>query len=137
VSDLPTPSEIRDLIPFAALVGLELLELGPQLVRGRLPWSAELCTTGGVMHGGALMTLADTCAATCAFVNLPQGATGTTTIESKTNFLRGVREGAVTATARPLHLGRTVIVLETEIVLDDGSLAAKVSQTQAFRYPVT
>jgi uncharacterized protein (TIGR00369 family) len=136
VSDLPTPAEIRDLIPFAALVGLELLEVSPQLVRGRLPWSAELCTTGGVMHGGALMTLADTCAAACAFLNLPQGAIATTTIESKTNFLRGVREGAVTATARPLHLGRTVIVLETEIVRDDGSLAAKVSQTQAFRYPV-
>jgi uncharacterized protein (TIGR00369 family) len=87
------------------------------------------------MHGGALMSLADTCAATCAFVNLPEGAIGTTTIESKTNFLRGVREGAVTATARPLHLGRTLVVLETELVTEDGSLAAKVGQTQAFRYP--
>jgi 1,4-dihydroxy-2-naphthoyl-CoA hydrolase len=88
-----------------------------------------------VMHGGALMTLADTCAAACAFVNLPNGAIGTTTIESKTNFLRAVREGAVTATARPLHLGRTLVVLETELATEDGSLAAKVSQTQAFRYP--
>jgi uncharacterized protein (TIGR00369 family) len=135
VSDRLNPSEIRDLIPFAALVGLELLEVTPQLVRGRLPWSGQLCTTGGVMHGGALMALADTCAAACAFLNLPEGAIATSTIESKTNFLRGVREGAVTATARPLHLGRTLAVLETEIVRDDGSLAAKVSQTQTFRFP--
>ncbi len=135
MSESPTASQIRDVIPFAALIGLELLEATPELVRGRLQWSHERCTTGGIMHGGALMTLADTCGATCAFLNLPEGALGTATIESKTNFLRAVREGAATATARPLHAGRTTIVVETEIVRDDGSLAAKVSQTQAFHYP--
>jgi uncharacterized protein (TIGR00369 family) len=128
-------SQIAAMIPFATLVGLELLEATPQVVRGRLAWSPERCTTGEIMHGGALMTLADTCAAVCAFLNLPGGALGTATIESKTNFLRAVREGAVTAAARPLHAGRTLIVLETEIVREDGSLAAKVSQTQAFHYP--
>jgi 1,4-dihydroxy-2-naphthoyl-CoA hydrolase len=137
MSESPTPAQIRDLIPFAALVGLELLEASPQLVRGRLQWSPERCTTGGIMHGGALMALADTCGAACAFLNLPEGAIGTATIESKTNFLRAVRAGAATATARPLHAGRTTIVVETEIVREDGSLAAKVSQTQAFHYPRT
>jgi 1,4-dihydroxy-2-naphthoyl-CoA hydrolase len=131
----PTPSQIRDLIPFAALIGVELLEATPELVLGRLRWSAERCTAGGIIHGGALMTLADTCGAACAFLNLPEGAIGTATIESKTNFLRAVREGAATATARPLHAGRTTIVVETEIVRDDGSLAAKVTQTQAFHHP--
>lgn len=71
----------------------------------------------------------------CAFLNLPEGAQGTATIDSKTNFLRAVRDGAITASTRPLHAGRTLIVLETEIACEDGSLAAKVTQTQAFQYP--
>ena len=87
------------------------------------------------MHGGALMALADNGGGVCAFLNLPEGAIGTATIESKTNFLRAVREGAVTASSRPLHLGRTMVVVETELVRDDGKLAAKVTQTQAFHYP--
>ena len=84
---------------------------------------------------GALMALADTCGGVCAFLNLPEGASGTATIESKTNFLRGVREGAITASTRPLHAGRTLIVVETEVAREDGALAAKVTQTQAFHYP--
>jgi 1,4-dihydroxy-2-naphthoyl-CoA hydrolase len=130
-----TPEQLRELVPFAALVGIELLEADPALVRGRLPWSAERCTAAGVMHGGALMALADTCGAVCAFLNLPEGAQGTTTIESKTNFLRAVRDGTVTASTRPLHTGRTLAVLETELTRDDGALVAKVTQSQAFRYP--
>ncbi|TMK26236.1 MAG: PaaI family thioesterase [Actinobacteria bacterium] len=122
-------------MPFAALIGMELLEAAPELVRGRLEWGEERCTAGGLMHGGALMALADTCGGACAFLNLPDGASGTATIESKTNFLRGVREGAVTASTRPLHIGRTMIVLETEIAREDGSLVAKVTQTQAIHYP--
>jgi uncharacterized protein (TIGR00369 family) len=135
MSDAPTPAQIRDLMPFAVLLGIELLEAGPELVRGRIAWSPERCTTGELMHGGALMSLADSCGGVCAFLNLPAGAVGTATIESKTNFLRGVREGAVTASTRPLHRGRTMVVLETELARDDGSLAAKVTQTQAFHYP--
>jgi 1,4-dihydroxy-2-naphthoyl-CoA hydrolase len=111
-----------------------VLEAGPERVVGRLDWAPELCTTGGALNGGALMALADNCGGICAFLNLPEGATGTATIESKTNFLRGVREGAVTATTRPLHRGRTVSVLETELVRDDGKLAAKVTQTQAYQF---
>ena len=89
------------------------------------------------MHGGALMALADNGGGLCAFLNLPEGAGGTATIESKTNFLRAVREGTATAITRPLHRGRTLIVVETEISGDDGRLAAKVTQTQAFHYPRT
>jgi 1,4-dihydroxy-2-naphthoyl-CoA hydrolase len=135
MSDVPTPEQIRDTMPFAALVGIELLETTPQLVRGRLAFSPERCTAGGLMHGGALMALADSCGGVCAFLNLPDGAVGTATIESKTNFLRGVRDGALTASTRPLHAGRTMIVIETEIARDDGALAAKVTHTQAFHYP--
>jgi len=133
--DAPTPAQIRDLMPFAALIGIELIDAGPELVRGRLAWAPERCTAGGLMHGGAMMALADTCGAVCAFLNLPEGAQGTSTIESKTNFLRAVREGEITASTRPLHRGRTLIVVETEIARADGSLAAKVTQSQAFRYP--
>jgi uncharacterized protein (TIGR00369 family) len=86
------------------------------------------------MHGGALMALADNCGGVCAFLNLPEGASGTATIESKTNFLRSVSGGAVTATTRPLHRGRTLAVLETEIVRADGKLAAKVTQTQTYLF---
>ena len=131
----PDLKALNDLIPFAAAVGIELLEATPELVVSRLQWTPERCTTGGVMHGGALMALADNGGGVCAFLNLPEGAIGTATIESKTNFLRAVREGAVTASSRPLHLGRTMAVVETELVRDDGKLAAKVTQTQAFHYP--
>lgn len=129
------PEQIRDLMPFAALIGAELLEATSQVVRGRLAHSHERTTAGGLLHGGALMALADSCGGACAFLNLPEGAIGTATIESKTNFLRAVRDGAVIATTRPLHTGRTMIVLETELMREDGALVAKVTQTQAFHYP--
>jgi 1,4-dihydroxy-2-naphthoyl-CoA hydrolase len=127
--------DLRSAVPFAAFLGIELLEVDAGIVRARMDWTPELCTAGGVMHGGALMALADTCGGVCAFLNLPDGADATSTIESKTNFLRAVRNGAITATTRPLHTGRTLIVVESEIVREDGSLAAKVTQTQAYHYP--
>jgi uncharacterized protein (TIGR00369 family) len=131
----PDLKSLNELIPFAAALGMELLEATPELVVSRLQWTPERCTTGGVMHGGALMALADNGGGVCAFLNLAEGAVGTATIESKTNFLRAVREGAVTASSSPLHVGRTMVVVETELVRDDGKLAAKVTQTQAFHYP--
>ncbi len=130
-----TPEQFRDSMPFFALIGVELLQASAELVVGKLAFAPERCTAGGLLHGGALMALADGCGGVCAFLNLPEGAIGTATIESKTNFLRGVREGAVTASTRPLHAGRTTIVIETEITRADGALAAKVTQTQAFHYP--
>jgi 1,4-dihydroxy-2-naphthoyl-CoA hydrolase len=136
MSETPTPEQIRDTMPFAALIGADLTEVTPYVVRGRMEWAPERCTAGGLLHGGALMALADGCGGVCAFMNLPEGANGTATIESKTNFMRGVREGAVTSETRPLHSGRTTVVIETEITREsDGALVAKVTQTQAFHYP--
>jgi 1,4-dihydroxy-2-naphthoyl-CoA hydrolase len=127
-------SDLNDLIPFAKLLGIELLEAGPDLVRARIEWTPERCTTNGVMHGGVLMALADNSGGVCAFLNMPDGAVGTATIASKTNFLRAVQSGWVTATTKPLHRGRTMIVVESELARDDDKLAAKVTQTQVFHY---
>jgi 1,4-dihydroxy-2-naphthoyl-CoA hydrolase len=131
---MPTPEELAAVwstMPFAQMLGSELLDAGPLQVRARLAWAPSLCTAGGVLHGGALMSLADSAAAVCAFLNLPEGAGGTTTVESKTNFLRAVREGSVTATSAPLHKGRRFVVVETELRDDSERLVAKVTQTQA------
>jgi 1,4-dihydroxy-2-naphthoyl-CoA hydrolase len=127
-------SELEAAAPFARMLGMELLEADPELVRARLRWRPELCTVGGAMHGGALMALADNCGGLCAMLNLPEGAQSTATITSSTNLMRSVRTGEVTATARPLHKGRTLMVIETEIRRQDGALAAKVAQTQVFGY---
>jgi 1,4-dihydroxy-2-naphthoyl-CoA hydrolase len=100
-----------------------------------MAWAPELCTSGGLLHGGVLMALADSAGAACAFLNLPEGAAGTSTIESGTHFLGRVTEGRVTATARPLHVGRTTIVVETEVRDAGGRLVGKVTQTQAVLRP--
>jgi uncharacterized protein (TIGR00369 family) len=99
-------------------------------VRGRMEWAPERCTSFGVLHGGALMALADSVGAACAVLNLPEGAT-TSTIESKTNFFRAVREGYVEAVARPLHAGRRTIVVQTDLYDAAGKRVAQVTQTQA------
>jgi 1,4-dihydroxy-2-naphthoyl-CoA hydrolase len=117
-------------MPFGATCGIELDAAAPDEVRAHLAWAPERCTAGGVLHGGALMTLADSAGAVCAFLNLPPGA-GTSTIESKTNFFRAVRQGNARATTRPLHVGRTTICVQTELRDDDGKLVALVTQTQA------
>jgi 1,4-dihydroxy-2-naphthoyl-CoA hydrolase len=117
-------------VPFIGTLGIEVVSASPEEVVGRLAWRAELCTAGGLLNGGALMSLADNTGGACAFLNLPPGA-GTATISSSTNFLRGVREGYVTASSRPLRVGRSVIVVETELHDDDGRLAAHMTQAQA------
>lgn len=122
--------QLLDLMPFARTVGIDLVEVGADRVVGRLEWAPERCTSAEVMHGGALMVLADTCGAVCAVQHLPEGA-GTSTIESKTNFFRGLRGGSVTATSVPLHAGRTTIVVQTEMRDGDGKLIAMTTQTQA------
>jgi uncharacterized protein (TIGR00369 family) len=99
-------------------------------VDATLEWKAELCTAGGILHGGVLMTLADSAGAVCAFLNMPQGSR-TSTIESKTNFLGAVRGGEVRARSRPLHVGKTTIVVETDVLDETGRLVARVMQTQA------
>ncbi|WP_046318775.1 PaaI family thioesterase [Mycobacterium sp. UM_Kg1] len=117
-------------MPFAAVLQIQFGELAPQLVRATMAWAPERCTTGGMLHGGALMAFADTAGAVCPVMNLPRGA-ATSTIESKTNFFRAVRDGTVTATSVPLHVGRSTIVVQTDLGDDDGGLVARVTQTQA------
>ena len=124
------PASLGASMPFMGLLGIDVVAASSEEVRGTLTWRAELCTTGGVLHGGALMALADSLGGICAFLNLPEGA-GTTTIESKTNFFRGVREGVVEAVTRPLHVGRTTIVVQTDMVDPRGKRVAQVTQTQA------
>lgn len=127
MSDL---TALRDLMPFALKLGIELDSATPELVSGRLPWGEDLCTTGGILHGGALMALADSLGGVCAFLNLPAGA-GTATISSSTSMLRAVRQGVVTGEARPLHVGRTVIAVQTSLTDSDRRLVAQVTQAQA------
>lgn len=123
--------QLHGLVPLSATLGIRLAEATSDAVRLELDWRAELCTAGGVLHGGALMSLADTAGAVCAFLNLPADAEGTTTIESKTNLLAAVRGGTVTATATALHVGSSLIVVENELRRDDERLVAKTIQTQA------
>jgi uncharacterized protein (TIGR00369 family) len=132
-----TPTEIvQSTMPLCATFGITASEFTPDRVVLHLDWQAGLCTSAGVLHGGALMALADSAGAASAFLNLPEGATGTSTIESKTNFLGAVREGAsIVATATPLHRGATTIVVETELRTADGKLVAKTTQTQAVLRP--
>ena len=122
--------DLIDSMPFARELGIEVTAATPEEVRGRLAWSERLCTAGGVMHGGVLMAFADTLGASCAFLNLPEGAL-TSTIESKTNFFRAVREGHVEGAARPLHVGRSTIVIQTDLSDAAGRRVAQVTQTQA------
>lgn len=124
------PSAVVSAMPFAAVVGVEVQSAGADEVVGSLDWAPERCTAGGVMHGGALMTLADSVGALCAFLGLPEGA-GTATLGSTTSLFRPVTEGRVTATARPLHRGRTTVVVQTELVDARGRRVAQVTQTQA------
>ena len=123
-------SELIAAMPFAEGLGVEVDAAAKEEVRGRLAWSPERCTAGGLLHGGALMSLADSLGALCAFLNLPDGAT-TATLESKTNFFRAVRDGHVEAVSRPLHVGRTSIVVQTELRDAQERPVAIVIQTQA------
>jgi uncharacterized protein (TIGR00369 family) len=128
------PSTLLRMMPLAGFLGIVLDDVRPEAVRGHLAWRPELCTVAGVLHGGVLTTLADSMAGICAYANLPDGA-ATSTIELKTNFFAAVRRGEVRAVARPLHLARTVFVLQTDLYADDGAGSerpvAQVTQTQA------
>jgi uncharacterized protein (TIGR00369 family) len=126
---------IRTAMPLCAALGMRATAADPAEVRVEIDWAPELCTTGDVLHGGVVMALADSAGATCAYLNLPDGAVGTTTIESKTNFLGAVRAGTATAAATPLHVGGATIVIETVVSDDRGRAVAKVTQTQMVLRP--
>jgi uncharacterized protein (TIGR00369 family) len=133
-SDSGSPQDLLASMPFAVALGITLPAATPQLVTGELIWAPERCTVGGVLHGGVVMSLADTVGAICAYLNLPEGA-GTATIESKTNLFRAVRSGTLTATARPLHVGRSFIVVQTDLATDAGKSVGQTTQTQAVLVP--
>jgi uncharacterized protein (TIGR00369 family) len=115
---------------FPDLIGIELTEVTAERVGATLTVRDEICTTGKVLHGGAIMAFADTLGAIGTFVNLPEGAR-TTTIESKTNFLGAAPLGArILGESTPVHRGRTTMVWQTRITLATGKLVALVTQTQ-------
>lgn len=112
------------------LLGIELSEVGPERVVASMRVRPELCTTGDVLHGGAIMAFADTLGAVATFANLPKN-TRTTTIESKTNFLGAAPAGSrVTGECTPFHRGRTTMVWQTLVKSESGKLCAVVTQTQ-------
>jgi len=125
---------LLEAMPFARTAGVELVAASADEVRGRMEWTPERCTSASVLHGGALITLADTLGAICAFLNLRPGES-TSTIESKTNFFRAVRSGHVEAVTKPLHVGRTTVVVQTDLRDDQGKRVAQVTQTQAVLAP--
>lgn len=125
---------VQSSMPFCATLGVRAVEGDPSQVVLVLDHDESLCTVDGMLHGGVVMALADSAGAVCAYLNLPDGATGTSTIESKTNFLGAVRAGEVRATSRLLHAGSTTIVVETEVT-DGDRLVAKTTQTQVVLKP--
>jgi 1,4-dihydroxy-2-naphthoyl-CoA hydrolase len=127
--------QLQSLMPLCATLGMRAVSLAPDGVELEMDWSAERCTSNGLLHGGAIMALADSGGGACAFANLPEGAVGTSTIESKTNFLGAARDGVVRSISRPLHIGSTTIVVETEVRDDRGRLLAKTTQTQIVLRP--
>lgn len=131
MTDTAATDFIHAQIPLSVTLGITADVARPDEVVLSLDWAPSLCTGNDVLHGGVVMALADTAGGVCAFLNLPDGAGGTATIESKTNFLATTRSGTVKARTRPLHIAKRVIVLETEVRGDDDKLAAKVLQTQA------
>ena len=157
MTDTAATEMIHSLVPLCVTLGITADSAGPNEVVLSLDWAPNLCTGNDVLHGGIVMALADSSGAVCAFLNLPEGAGGTATIESKTNFFRpltmragtargggtsrlrgrsgppgpATRSGTVKAHSHPLHIGKRVIVVETEIRGDEGKLAAKTIQSQA------
>lgn len=118
-------------MPFAELKGVTFVEADKDRIVARMKVRADLCTLHHTIHGGAIMAFADSVGAAATVINLPEDAKGTTTLESKTNFIGGAKEGTiVTATATPVHRGRRTQVWTTRVETDDGKLVAVVTQTQ-------
>ena len=122
------------LMPLAADLGITLEEATADRVVAVLPWAARLCTAGGILHGGALMSLADSAGALVAYLGLPDGAS-TATITSTTQLFRPVSAGEVRAIAVPLHRGRTAVTVQTTLRDAAGKLVAQTTQIQAVRTP--
>lgn len=121
-------------MPFAAVLDIQAVSGDKDAVVAQVTWSADKCTSNDIIHGGYFMAVADTAGAALAIYNLPEGA-GTATIESKTNFLRGGPQGTYSVTSTPVHVGRTTIVVQTDITRADGKLVTRTTQTQAVLQP--
>ncbi len=118
-------------MPFADLKGVTFVEASMDRVVARMLVRPDLCTVRNTIHGGALMAFADSVGAAATVINLPVDANGTTTLESKTNFISGAKEGTtVVATATPVHRGRRTQVWQTRLETEEGKLVAVVTQTQ-------
>jgi uncharacterized protein (TIGR00369 family) len=128
-----TPLEkIRSMkMPFADLKGVTFVEADKDRIVARMTVRPDLCTANNTIHGGAIMAFADSVGAAATVINLPEDAKGTTTLESKTNFIGGAKEGtSVIATATPVHRGRRTQVWTTRVETEEGKLVAIVTQTQ-------
>ena len=122
---------VANPLPFAELLAIEFVSAEPDLVVARMGVRSELCTLGGFAHGGAIMSFADTLGGAAAFANLPAEAKGTTTLESKTNFVAGAPSGAtLVGRCSLVHRGRRTQVWQTRVETEDGRLVALVTQTQ-------
>src|ERR1700690_2212064 len=118
-------------MPFAELKGVSFTEADRDRVVARMLVRPDLCTLGHTIHGGEIMAFADSVGAAATVINLPEDAKGTTTIESKTNFIGGAREGTtLIATATPVHRGRRTQVWQTRLETEEGKMGAGVTQTQ-------
>lgn len=120
-----------DRIPFAKLLGIEMISSADDRIEAKLVVKPEHCNPMGGLHGGAAISIADTLGAMCAFRNLPEGANGTTTLESKSNFLGPAKSGeTVIAVCTPIHVGRRTSVWQTKLTTEAGKPVALVTQTQ-------
>lgn len=124
------------MMPLAATFGVSIHEGSKDRVAGKLPVRSDICTAGGIVHGGAIMAFADCLGAVGAFLTLPEGASGTTTIESKTNFLGAGPVGSVlVGEATPVKIGKRLSVWQTRIATEEGADVALVTQTQLVLWP--
>ena len=121
----------ESILPFGTLLGMRYVSAASDRIVAELVVRDEICTVPAIIHGGAIMAFADTLGGTATMVNLPEGAKGTTTIESKTNFLAGAPVGTkILGECTPIHRGRRTQVWQTRITTETGKLVALVTQTQ-------
>ena len=123
--------QIAEAQPYSKLLGIKILEASKERVVGELLIREELCTSGGTMHGGCMMSFCDVLGATGAWLAIPEGANGTTTIDSNTSFLSGPPAGTlVTGVSTPVRIGRRLSVWQTEVTDPNGKKVCLVTQTQ-------
>jgi uncharacterized protein (TIGR00369 family) len=131
MADTPLdPAALLATMPFAVHAGVVIDAASTDAVVGHLDWAEERCTIGGLLHGGALITLADSLGAVAAFLHLPEGA-GTATVSSNTSLMRGLRDGRATGTATVINAGKRFITVRTDVVDDDRRLLITTTQVQA------